>query len=429
MATSNRSITLEVVKQLAIGEIVWDAKISGFGVRRQKSDARTYIVKARVKNKQRWFTIGRHGAPWTPETARREAMRILTEVVSGQDLASIRDEEKAALTMAQLCDRYLDDAQAGKILTKFGNPKKASTLETDSGRIERHIKPLLGKKLVRDVTPQDVKRFMHDVAIGKTAVDVKTGFRGRAVVEGGRGTATRTVGLLGGIFSYAIDNGMRPDEVNPVRGLKRFPDKKEERFLTPAEFGRLGDAMAAFEADGENPYGLAGIRLLMLTGCRKSEILTLKWGFVDFENTCLRLPDSKMGEKVVMIGAPALDLLASLPRIANNHYVLPGKKKGRHFVGLPKMWERVRVTAGLDWATLHILRHSYASYGAGSGLGLPIIGRLLGHKDAATTARYAKVDLDPARVAANRISKGIASAIDSKGSGADVVSLNKGADN
>jgi len=424
VANSNRSITLEVVKQLGVGEIVWDTKISGFGVRRQKSDARTYVVKVRVKRKQRWFAIGRHGAPWTPETARREAMRILTEVVSGQDLAAIRDEEKAALTMAQLCDRYLADARAGKILTKFGNPKKASTLETDSGRIARHIKPLLGKKLVRDVTPQDVKRFMHDVATGKTAVDVKTGFRGRAVVEGGRGTATRTVGLLGGIFSYAIDNGMRPDEVNPVRGLRRFPDKREERFLTPTEFGRLGAAMAAFEADGENPYGLAGIRLLMLTGCRKSEILTLKWEFVDFENTCLRLPDSKTGEKVVMIGAPALDLLASLPRIASNPFVLPGKMKGRHFVGLPKMWERVRTAAGLDWATLHILRHSYASYGAGSGLGLPIIGRLLGHKDAATTARYAKVDLDPARVAANRISKGIASAIDGKGSGAEVVPLN-----
>ena len=350
-------------------------------------------------------------------------MRILTEVVGGQDLASIRDEEKAALTMAQLCDRYLADAREGKILTKFGNPKKASTLDTDTGRIERHIKPLLGRKQVRDVSAQDVKRFMHDVAIGKTATDVKTGFRGRAVVEGGRGTATRTVGLLGGIFSYAIDNGMRPDEVNPVRGLKRFPDKKEERFLTPAEFGRLGDVMAAFEADGENPYGLAGIRLLMLTGCRKSEILTLKWDFVDFENTCLRLPDSKTGEKVVMIGAPALDLLASLPRIANNAFVLPGKKKGRHFVGLPKMWERVRNIAGLDWATLHILRHSYASYGAGSGLGLPIIGRLLGHKDASTTARYAKVDLDPARAAANRISEGIASAIDGGRSGAEIVAL------
>jgi integrase len=414
---------LEVVKRMTVGEIVWDAKVAGFGVRRQKSEARTYIVKSRVKNQQRWFTIGRHGAPWTPETARREAMRILTEVVGGQDLASIRDEEKAALTMAQLCDRYLADAREGKILTKFGNPKKASTLDTDTGRIERHIKPLLGRKQVRDVSAQDVKRFMHDVAIGKTATDVKTGFRGRAVVEGGRGTATRTVGLLGGIFSYAIDNGMRPDEVNPVRGLKRFPDKKEERFLTPAEFGRLGDVMAAFEADGENPYGLAGIRLLMLTGCRKSEILTLKWDFVDFENTCLRLPDSKTGEKVVMIGAPALDLLASLPRIANNAFVLPGKKKGRHFVGLPKMWERVRNIAGLDWATLHILRHSYASYGAGSGLGLPIIGRLLGHKDASTTARYAKVDLDPARAAANRISEGIASAIDGGRSGAEIVAL------
>jgi integrase len=428
VANVKRSITIEVVKQLGLGEIVWDAKIAGFGVRRQKSEARTYVVKARVKNQQRWITIGRHGAPWTPETARREAMRVLSNVVSGQDLASIRDEEKSALTVAQLCDRYIADALDGKILTKFGNPKKASTIETDKGRILRHIKPLLGQKLVRDVTPQDVKRFMNDVAIGKTAVVEKTGFRGRAVVTGGRGTAARTVGFLGGIFSYAIDNGMRPDEVNPVRGIKRFPDKKEERFLTPVELGRLGDVMAEFEANGENPYSLAGIRLLMLTGCRKSEILTLKWEFVDFENTCLRLPDSKTGEKVVMVGKPVLDLLDSIPRTSNNPYVLTGKNEGHHFVGLPKIWERIRAAAGLDWATLHILRHSYASFGASSGLGLPIIGRLLGHKDTATTARYAKVDHDPARVAANQISEGIASAIDNKGSRSNAVALKVGLD-
>lgn len=424
MASQTRTITLEVVKRLKPGEIIWDAKVVGFCVRRQKSEARTYVVKTRVKNQQRWFTIGRHGAPWTPETARREALSILGGVVGGHDLAVIRDENKAALTVTQLCDHYLQEAEDGKVLTKFGEPKKASTISTDRGRIERHIKPLLGKRQVKDVTSQDVKRFLQDVASGKTATDVKTGPRGRAIVEGGRGTATRTVGLLGGIFSYAVDKGMRSD--SPVHGVKRFPDKKEERYLTPAEFRRLGDVMLEAQAEGENPYGLAGIRLLMLTGCRKSEILTLKWEEVDFENRCLRLPDSKTGEKVVMLGAPALDILTALPHLRNNPYVLPGKKRGQHLVGLPRVWGRIKEKAGLNWATLHILRHSFASYGASSGLGLPIIGKLLGHRDAATTARYAKVDLDPAKAAVERISGGIAAALRNGGDSAEVLPFHKG---
>jgi integrase len=424
VANRTLTITLEVIKRLKPGEIVWDAKVMGFGVRRQKSEARTYIVKTRIKTQQRWFTIGRHGAPWTPEKARREALRILSDVVDGQDIAAIRDEEKAALTISQLCDLYLEDAEGGNILTKYGVPKKASTIATDRGRVEHHIKPLLGKKLVKDVVSQDVKGFMHDVAMGKTAADIKTGPRGRAIVEGGRGTATRTVGLLGGIFTYAIDRGMRPDSSNPVHGVKRFPDKKEERYLTPVEFSRLGDAMANAEAEGESVYGLAGIRLLALTGCRKSEILTLKWDYVDFENHCLRLPDSKTGEKVVTLGAPALYLLDQLPRIKNNPYVLPGKKKGHHIVGLLKILGRIKGKAGLNWATLRILRHSYASFGAGVSLGLPVIGRILGQKDVATTSRYAKVALDPAKTAADRISLGIASALDG-GVSADVLPIRK----
>jgi len=421
-----RTITIEVVKSIDPGETIWDAKVVGFAVRRQRSEARTYAIKTRVNGQQRWFTIGRHGSPWTPEKARREAQRILGNVAEGQDISSIRDENKAAMTMGSLCDLYLREVEAGRILTKYGEPKKASTIDTDRGRIQRHIKPLLSKKLVKDITMHDIKRFMHDVAIGKTAADVKTGLRGRAIVEGGRGTATRTVGLLGGIFTYAVDNGMRPDETNPAHGVKRFPDKTEERFLTPAEFGKLGEAMAEAEDDGEGAYGLAGIRLLMLTGCRKSEILTLEWEHVDFENTCLRLPDSKTGEKVVLLGAPALDLLLSLPRIRNNQYVLPGKKRRHHLVGLPKIWERIKSRAELDWATLHILRHSFASFGAGAGLGLPIIGKLLGHKDASTTARYAKVDIDPAKIAVNQISSGIHAALNMNTGGAEIARMPSG---
>lgn len=411
MTSNTKALTLDTVKRMDKGAFIWDTRVTGFGVRRQKSEARTYLVKARVRNKQRWFTIGRHGAPWTPDTARKEALRILGDIADGVDVAEVRDERKSSITVSQLCDAYIAEAEAGKVLTKFGSPKKRSTLSTDKGRILRHIKPLLGARPVKNVTSQDVKKFLSDVATGKTSADTKTGKHGRAIVRGGRGTATRTVGLLGGIFTYAIDNGMKPDGINPVIGVKKFPDQKETRFLTSAEFAKLGNAMREIEAECNNPYGLAGIRLLMLTGCRKSEILNLKWDEVDFENACLRLPDSKTGRKVVLLGAPVLEVLASIQRFHGNPHVLPSAKTSGSFSGLPSIWNRVRKKAGLEWATLHILRHSFASFGAGSGLGLPVIGHLLGHKDAATTARYAKVAIDPAKLAADSISRGIANAI------------------
>lgn len=407
-----RKITLDVVKRLQPGQIAWDSAVAGFAVRRQRSEVRTYVVKIRIRNRQRWLTIGRHGSPWTPETARREALRLLGEVSGGADPANERDERQADITVAELCDIYVQEAKAGNILTKFGVPKKATTLATDCGRIERHIKPLIGRRYLRDITSREIRRFMQAVASGKTAVDEKTGPHGRALVTGGRGTATRTVGLLGGIFSFAVDRGLRDD--NPVRNVKRYPDRKQERFLTEAEFAKLGTALAEAETRGESPFGLAAIRLLMLTGCRKSEILQLHWSNVDLENACLRLTDSKTGERTVFLGVAAADLLRGLPRLSGNPFVIPGRLSGQHLVGLPKIWERVKRRAGLDWATLHVLRHSFASYGAGSGLGLPIIGKLLGHKDAATTARYAKIDYHPARAAVEQISAGIAGAIDQR---------------
>jgi integrase len=334
-------------------------------------------------------------------------------VADGKDPRVIRADEKAARTVAELCDQYLAEGCT---------TKKPSTLATDRGRIERHIKPLMGRARVKDVTPGDVRRFLRDVAAGKTAADVKTGPRGRAIVAGGKGTATRTVGLLGGIFSFAVEVGMRPD--NPVRGVKRFLDRKGERFLSPEELAHLGDALAASETDGENPVAIAGIRLLVLTGCRKSEILTLRWEDVDFERACLRLPDSKTGEKIIALGAPALEVLDSLPRLQGNLYVLPGERDGRHFVGLPKVWERIRARAGLDGVRLHDLRHTYASVGAGAGLGLPIVGALLGHRDPKTTARYAHIADDPAKAAADRIAGEIATAMRGDAAdGAEVVTM------
>lgn len=376
---------------------LWDNEIKGFGLKVTPKGKKVYILQYRLHGALRRFTIGTHGSPWTPDKARDEALRLMGQVKAGKDPSGLKQEEKSAKTVSQLCDLYLKEGCG---------TKSTSTIATDKGRIKRHIKPLLGRKRVKDVTPNDIKRMMNDIASGKTATDEKTGKHGRALVTGGKGTASRTVGLLGGIFSFAVDGGMRSD--NPVRGVKRFADRRNERFLSPKELAQLGEALASAEQNGENKVAINAVRLLILTGCRKSEILTLQWGHVNFETGYLELPTSKTGQKRVPLGAPALELLASLERIEGNSYVLPGEKEKQHLVGLPRAWNRLRKKAGLDDVRLHDLRHSFASVGAGAGMGLAVVGKLLGHRDPKTTARYAHIADDPAKAAADRISNAIA---------------------
>lgn len=396
---------------------LWDDEIPGFGLRVLPSGRKSYLIQYRMAGRTRRVVIGPHGV-LTPETARREARKLLGRVAGGENVAEKKAEDRHAMTVGALCDLYLAEGLG---------TKKASTAYVDRGRIERHIKPLLGKKQAREIARIDVQRFMQAVADGKTAKNVKTGPHGRAIVRGGRGTATRTVGLLGAIFTFAVNHGVRPD--NPVHGVKRFPDRKGERFLSAAEMARLGEALTAAEAEGENPLGIAAIRLLILTGARKSEILTARWEYVDQDSGYLRLPDSKTGAKLIPLSAPALEILSKLLRIAGNPYILPGlikaaddqEQEPRHFVGLPDVWYRVRARAGLTDVRLHDLRHSFASVAVGSGHSLPIIGKLLGHKHAATTQRYAHLSDDPVRAAADKIANAISSAMN--GTTGNVVEL------
>ncbi len=390
--------TVDAAKAGKRDTFLWDTEIRGFGLKVTPKGKRVYILQYRLHGALRRFTIGTHGSPWTPDKARDEALRLMGQVKEGKDPSGIRQDEKTAKTVSQLCALYLKEGCG---------TKSASTIATDKGRIERHIKPLLGRKRVKDVTPNDIKKFMNDVASGKTVADVKTGKHGRARVSGGKGTASRTVGLLGGIFSFAVDGGLRSN--NPVRGVKRFADRRNERFLSPKELAQLGEALTYAEKNGENKVAINAIRLLILTGCRKSEILTLQWAHVNFETGYLELPISKTGQKRVPLGAPALELLASLERIEGNPYVLPGEKEKQHLVGLPRVWNRLRKIAELNDVRLHDLRHSFASVGAGAGMGLAVVGKLLGHRDPKTTARYAHIADDPAKAAADRISGSIAS--------------------
>ena len=396
---------------------LWDADLAGFGLKVTPTGSKVYLAQYRIggrKGRTRRVTIGRHGT-LTPDQARREARRLLGEVAAGRDPAEARAKARRELTVAELCELYLAEGVA---------TKKQATVEMDRSRIARHIKPLLGHRQLRSITRADIERFMQDVAAGKTACDVKTELRGRAIVTGGKGAAVRALGLLGGIFTFAVDRGLRPD--NPAHGIKRYAGRRKERFLSSVELARLGEALAAGEREGEHPSAVTAVRLLAFTGCRKSEILTLRWEYVDMERSCLRLPDSKTGAKVIPLGAPALELLASLPRVEGNPHVLPGARANGHYVGLPKAWQRIRRRAGLDDVRLHDLRHSFASVAVAGGDSLYLVGKVLGHRQSRTTEVYAHLADDPLRAVADRTARQIAAAMNRKDKGdAELVELPK----
>ncbi|GAB5509533.1 MAG: site-specific integrase [Hyphomicrobiales bacterium] len=383
---------------------LWDSELSGFGIKIAKGGRKSYVCKYRVGNGRtaptRRMTIGAHGSPWTLEQARIEARKLLGRAANGEDPAKEKQEEKKQITVAKLCDLYLENGVG---------MKKTSTIATDRGRVERHIKPLLGRKKVRDVTRGDVKRFLQDIANGKTSVDQKTGLRGRAIVRGGKGAATRTVGLLGGIYSYAFDCGLVED--NPVRGVKRFADKKGQRYLSQQELVALGQALADGEARGLNPQAIAILKLLIFTGARKGEIETLRWDAVDFEGGYFRLDDSKTGQKVIPLNAGALEILSKIERLEGSPYVFPAHRSDGHYQGTSKVWRIIRNTAALDDVRMHDLRHSFASIAVSGGASLPIIGALLGHTDSATTQRYAHLHDDPLKAVSEAVGGKIAAAL------------------
>jgi integrase len=384
---------------------VWDAgdgSLKGFGVRMKPSGAASYLVQYRTREgRTRRLVLGRVGV-LTPDEARTRAGDALKQVALGGDPSLERHRTRDALIVDELADLYLQEGPAEK------PNKKGSSWATDRSNIERHIRPLIGKKLIKTLTQSDMARFQADVAAGKSKDDVKTKRRGRAIVEGGRGTAARSLAVLGAMLEFAVGRKLMP--ANPAKGVRLFKGEKKERFLSEAEVARLGDTLATMEAERAlSATAASAVRLLMLTGCRKSEIVSLRWEWLDLERGYLRLPDSKTGARLVPLAASAMELLSRLPRTSG--YVLPAAKGGGHYTGLQKDWERVRIRAGLPGLRLHDLRHSFASFAVADGHALFIVGKVLGHKQARTTEIYAHLADDPVRAVADRTAARIASAM------------------
>ena len=379
-----------------------DSDVAGFSLVVSPSGKKSFYLRYRVGG-------GRGGAirepkigdltTMTPEQARKIARDWQAEVRAGGDPGGKRREERAAPTVAALCARYLRD--------HADLHKKASSAEHDRSLIRNWVLPALGRKKVAEITRDDVVR-LH------------TKMKDRPV------QANRVLALLSKGFNLAEVWGMRPDGSNPTRHVKKYREVKRERYLSQDEAQRLNAVLDQAERDGclmaPRPGGTLGprpiapavvtaIRLMLLTGARSGEILTCRWEWVDMDARMIRLPDSKTGKKVIYLNDAALDVLRRAPRVPDNPFLIPGGKPGTHMVNLKDPWAVIRAAAGFDDLRLHDLRHSFASFAVAGGLSLPIIGKLLGHSQPSTTARYAHLADDPVLAAAELTGGRIAAAI------------------
>src|SRR5580692_1370180 len=381
--------------------VLWDTELKGFGVRVQRGDAKSYVLHYRVGTGRgaplRKLTIGRHGSPWAPETARKEAKTLLGMIEDGADPAADKLARREAPTIAELAERFLAEHAEAK--------RKGSTAAEYRRLLDKIILPALGKRKVADVTRADVTKLHH---------------ANRAAPY----QANRVLAVLSKMFNLAERWGWRPDGSNPCRHVEKFAERKRERMLSPAELARLGDALATYDG---SPYAAAAVKLLVFTGARLGEVLGLRWEWIDFERGEARLPDSKTGAKTLHLPPPALTVLSEVPRLHGNPHVIIGAKPGAALVNLEKPWRAIRAAAGLDDLRLHDLRHAFASVAASSGMGLPIIGKMLGHTQAATTHRYAHLASDPVKAAAAAVAEKIAAAMGANKAGdGEVVPLRSG---
>jgi integrase len=389
---------------------LWDDDLAGFGVAAFPTGRKVYVAQYRKDGRSRRVSIGEHGR-LTPDEARKQAKVILGAVETGADPIAERRAARAVKTFGEIADDFMSQHVIPK--------RKSRTGEEYRRLLDLHILPAIGAKRVVEVRRSDVSRMHAKMAETPRA-------------------ANHALALISAIWNWAS----RRDEValadNPAKGIERYSEQGRERFLTMEEFARLGTALAEGESVGlpwdadeagqkakhlakpENrrakldPFAVAAIRLLILTGARLREILDAEWSHVDLERGILFLPDSKTGRKPIYLSAATQAVLAAVPRIEGNPHIIAGAKSGKPRADLKKPWAAVCRAAGLKGVRIHDLRHSFASFGTGASLGLPIIGRLLGHTQAATTQRYAHLDADPVRRAADTIGATIAAAMDGR---------------
>lgn len=395
--------------------ILYDEDVAGFGLRVMPSGFKSWILEYRAhgggrRAPNRRMVLG-PSSTMTAEQARKAAKDALAAVRLGADPAGDRQKSREMPTFGEFSERFISEYCVPPRI-------KLRTVRLYADNVRRVAEPLHKMKL-DVITKADVARLHRRVGKDRPT------------------TANNLLVTLASLFKFAAAEGLLPEGTNPARGVARYKARPMERYLSGEEFARLGDALREAETVGLPWYErvtdpakakhrpkrnvvippdvAAALRLLLFTGCRRGEILGLRWPEVDIERGMLLLADSKTGRRAVVLSAPALQILAGLPRVGE--FVFPGQDAGAARADITGFWYRVRARAGLDGSDgkpalrLHDLRHSFASVGASGGMGLPLVGKLLGHTQSSTTQRYAHLDADPVRKAADRIGAAIAAAI------------------
>jgi integrase len=387
--------------------VAWDDELRGFGVRFKPTGAGAFIIQYRnAEGRSRRLTLGSVNE-LTAEEARKLARTKLSGVAQGGDPVEEKRAVRTAPTVAEVCDWYLEKAESGELLGRRRRPIAKKTLALDRSRIDTHVRPLLGERKVQSLKLADIERFQADVVAGKTAKP-RSGRGG--VTTGGAGVAGRTVGMLHTIFEQAARLHVISD--NPAKGVRKVStDNKIERRLSLREIAALGAAIR--QADQESPVALAAVRLMLLTGFRRMEVLTLERAWIDANAPCVRFPTTKSGAQLRAIGQPALTLLLAQPVAVggDNPYVFPSEIGNGHFVGVVRVLQRLCLTAKLEDVTPHVLRHTFASVAGDLGFSELTIAGLLGHTGRGVTQRY--VHLDKALLlAADKVAEEIETALD-----------------
>ena len=374
----------------------WDNELRGFGLRLRSTGAGSYVIQYRnSEGRSRRMTLGSLHV-LTPDEARSLARDKLGSVCKGEDPAEQRKAVRRAPTVADVCNWYLEQADAGRLLGRKRRPVAATTLALDRSRIETHVKPLIGARIAQGLSLADLENFQADVAAGKTA-KARAGRGG--VTTGGTGVAGRTLGMLHTIFEQAARWSVI--EVNPARGARKIAsDNKRERRLSADDVTALGQAMR--QATDESPTAIAAVRLMLLTGFRRMEALALQREWVDPEAGCIRFPQTKTGAQVRPVGRVALQLIADQPIIVRNSFIFPGEAGNDHFVGIARVLARLSTAAKLEPITPHILRHTFASFAGDLGFSELTVAALLGHASRGVTQRYVHLD-QAVQLAAERV--------------------------
>ena len=389
---------------------VWDSELKGFALRVATSGTKTYIVRYRPRGMghaapRRFVVLGRHG-PLTPDEARARAKALLGAVAAGRDPAREQTRTAEGITVARLVDVFIEEHAKAK--------RKSGTAGNYEAILKTYLVPRLGKRAVESITASEIAQ-LH-IALRDRPYQ-----------------ADRLLAIIGSMYGFAAKRGLVPRGTNPALGLERFRETSRERYLSTDELARLGEALRLAETVGLPwksdpakppskhlpaqalrrtllaPEVTLAFRLLLFTGARLREVLHLEWRHVDLERGLILLPDSKTGRKTIVMSVLTVALLRSAQRAGP--FVIPGALPDQPRSDLKKPWLAIQRHADLDGVRLHDLRHTFASIGAGASLGLPIVGKLLGHSQPATTARYAHLDADPLRRATDLIGAQLAAAL------------------